>query len=89
LDDLKIENPKTKEAAKIFSHLKMGKKNQRPDHTLLLLDKWDNNLKLALRNLRFLNVNLSRDTHAYEVLSNKKLIITKDGLKELTNRLKK
>jgi len=89
LDDLKIESPKTKEAAKIFSHLKIGKKNQRPEHTLLLLDKWDNNLKLALRNLSFLKVNLSRDTHTYEVLSNKKLIITKEGLKELTDRLKK
>jgi len=89
LENLKLENPKTKEAAKIFSHLKIGKKNQRPEHTLLLLDKWDNNLKLALRNLSFLKVNLSRDTHTYEVLSNKKLIITKEGLKELTDRLKK
>jgi len=89
LDDLKIESPKTKEAAKIFSRLKISRKKQRPEYTLLLLDKLDNNLKLALRNLRFLSINLSRDTHAYEVLSNKKLIITKEGLKELTSRLKK
>jgi len=81
LDDFKIEKAKTKEAAKIFSNLKVN-------NGLLLLRKIDENLKLALRNLSFLNVNLASNTHTYEVMSHKKLIITKDGLSDLTNRLK-
>jgi len=55
---------------------------------LLLLEKLDNGLKLATRNINFLNVNLAKDTHAYEVMSHQKLIITKGGLNELTRRLK-
>lgn len=85
LDDLKIEGPKTKEAAKVFTNLKVG--NQK--NVLLLLGKIDGNLKLALRNLDFLNVNLARNTHTYEVLASNKLVITKEGLLELTERLKK
>jgi large subunit ribosomal protein L4 len=86
LDNLKIETGKTKEAMKIFSNLKI-----RPPKikTLLLLDKIDRNLKLALRNISFVNVNLAKDTHTYEILAHKMLIITKEGLKELTERLKK
>jgi len=96
LDELEIESPKTKEAAKIFSHLKINpnKKNKNganPKNTkvLLLLDKMDENLKLALRNIAFLNINRAQDTHAYEILTAHKLIITKGGLRELTARLKK
>lgn len=89
LDDFKITRPKTKDAAKIFSNLKLNseKKQKSFNSALLLLDKWDNGLKLALRNLSFLDVNLAKDTHAYEVISHRKLIITKNGLNELTERL--
>jgi len=93
LDTFKIEKPKTKEAIKIFSNLKAGfPKNKKGlktkiQNTLLLLDKIDRNLKLALRNIYFLNINRAQDTHAYEVLVAHKLIITKDAMSELTNRL--
>ncbi len=96
LDSLKIEKPKTKEALKLFSHLKINssaksKKGVKRGNTraLLLLDKIDKNLRLALRNIAFLNINRAQDTHAYEVLVAHKLIITKEGLRELTDRLKK
>jgi len=95
LDSFKIEKPKTKEAVQIFSNLKMnplkGKKGSKAKTltALLLLDKLDKNLKLALRNIEFLTVDRAQDTHAYEVLAANKLIITKEGLHELTNRLKK
>jgi large subunit ribosomal protein L4 len=91
LDNLKLETPKTKEAAKVFAHLKINpnKESKKFYHTLLLLDEIDNNSKRALRNLDFLSFNLAKDTHAYEVLASQKLIITKEGLKELTGRLKK
>lgn len=96
LDSLKIEKPKTKEALKLLSHLKInsgakGKKKVKRGNTraLLLLDKIDRNLRLALRNIDFLSINRAQDTHAYEVLAAHKLIITKEGLRELTGRLKK
>ena len=95
LDNFKIEQPKTKEAIKILSNLKIGrlkdKKNSKTKtiKALLLSDKLDKNLRLALRNIDFLTINRAQDTHAYEVLAANKLIITKEGLHELTNRLKK
>jgi large subunit ribosomal protein L4 len=84
LDTLKIERPKTKEASKVFSNLRIEPRKS----IILLLDKLDNNLKLALRNINFLDVNLAKDTHTYEVMSHEKLIITKNALEELTKRLK-
>ena len=90
LDALKIDTAKTKEAAKIFSNLKLKPvRGQKSYSLLLLLNKIDKNLNLALRNIGFLDVNLAGHTHAYEVMSHRKLIITKDGLNELINRLKK
>ena len=95
LDNFKIEQPKTKEAVKILSNLKIGrlkdKKNSKTKtiKALLLSDKLDKNLRLALRNIDFLTINRAQDTNAYEVLAANKLIVTRDGLRELTNRLKK
>jgi large subunit ribosomal protein L4 len=90
VDDLKIEKPKTKDVCKIFSNLKAGtKKTRKSNEVLLLLDKKENNLDMSLRNIAFLDVNRASDTHAYEVMSHRKLIITKDALNILTNRLKK
>jgi large subunit ribosomal protein L4 len=90
LDGLKVETPKTKEATKIFSNLKaIPEKTHKNRSVLLLLDKTDANLNRALRNIDFLSVNLAKNTHVYEILANQKIIITKDGLADLTNRLKK
>jgi large subunit ribosomal protein L4 len=90
LDGLTISSTKTKEAAKIFSNLKLNPAKEKKDYRiLLLLDKIDNNLGIALRNIGFLNVNVAGNTHAYEVMSHRKLVITKEGLSGLTNRLKK
>lgn len=84
LDGFGIEKPKTKEAARVFSNLKINPLK----NLLLLLDKMDDDLKLALRNIGYLDVNLAKDTHAYEVMKHRKLIITKGALSGLTDRLK-
>jgi len=89
LDNFKLNNYKAKDAVKIFSDLKLvSRKNKKNYNILLLLDKIDNNLKMALRNICFLTTNLAKDTHAYEIIKAHKLIITKKGLEELSNRLK-
>ena len=74
LDGLKLDKPKTKEAAKIFAQLKLN--NLKSGRVLLLIDKFDEILKAALRNISFLNIGKAADTNTYEVMSNKKLVIT-------------
>jgi len=59
-----------------------------PDFINSLLDKIDSNLRLALRNIANLELDLAKDTHAYEILSHQKVIINKEGLSILTDRLK-
>jgi large subunit ribosomal protein L4 len=88
LDNILIGQPKTKEAAKIFTNLKLRAKDNKKHKTLLLVDKIDGKLRLAFRNINLLNVNLAGNTHAYEVLSSRKIVITKDGLQALVKRLK-
>jgi len=85
LDALTIEKPKTKEAMGIFSNLKLLPVKS----ALLLLDKIDDNLKLAFRNIDFLTLQRAADANVYEVLSHQKLIITNVALGVLVKRLKK
>lgn len=85
LEDFNLREPKTKEATSILNNLKIAPKKS----TLLLLNKPEKNIKLAFRNIDSLKVNLAKDTHAYEVLSARKLIVTRDGLGILAARLKK
>jgi len=89
LDEFKLAAPKTKEAIKVFFNLRLLSKRSKKIPLLLLLDKIEPSLKLALRNISFLNFNLARNTHVYEVLAHKKVLITKAGLTEVTDRLKK
>jgi large subunit ribosomal protein L4 len=87
LEDLKLSSSKTKEAAGVFVNLKVV--GPKAKSVLLLLKKSEGNIDLTLRNIGFLDVNLARLTHTYEIMSHRKLIITKDGLEELIDRLKK
>ncbi|MFH1354553.1 MAG: 50S ribosomal protein L4 [Candidatus Omnitrophota bacterium] len=93
LDSFKLESPKTKQAAKIFSHrvfqLSNGKRKGKTLKLLLLMAKPDKNIKLALRNIDFLNFELAQDVHAYDVLASHRLIITKEALSQITKRLKR
>lgn len=90
IDNLTVEKPSTKEISKILTYLKINPVKDKMNYkAILLLDKIDNNLKLALRNISFLKVIPAENTNAYEVLAHKKLIITKDGFNKLINRLKK
>jgi len=89
LDEVKLGHPKTKELNTILFNLKLRSSGNRPSYNLLLLlDNVDNNLKVASRNIRNLDINKAADTHAYEILAHQKLIITKEGLSVLANRLK-
>ncbi len=89
LEDFKVDNPKTKEAVKIFSILKVAPKKTNNNAVLLLLDKIEKKERMALRNIGFLDFNLAAKTHAYEVILARNLLITKNALKDLVERLKK
>lgn len=89
LDDFKIDLPKTKNAVKVLTDLKLfAAKDKKAKKVLFLTSKLDPQLKKALKNISFLSVDLVSDCHAYEVMNNKKLLITKAGLADLTQRLK-
>lgn len=87
LEGMNLSEPKTKEACEIFSNLniKFKKENNR-NNLLLLLEKLDKNSEQALRNISFLNINLAAHTHAYEVISHQKLIMTREALRQLSDR---
>jgi len=89
LDEFKVEAPKTKLAVKILTNLKLfSAKIKKEKKVLFLTHKLDADLKKALKNISFLTVDLAKDCHAYEVMNNQKLLITKAGLNDLTERLK-
>lgn len=89
LNEFSLSTHKTKEARSIFSNLKINSAKAKKSYTtLLLLDKIDRPAKLALRNIPFLNFNIAKDANVYEVLTHQKLVITKEGLKNLNDRLK-
>jgi large subunit ribosomal protein L4 len=89
LDSLTVEKPKTKEMIKTLSNLKIDLKKVNHNNVLVLLDKIEKVVRLSCHNIDFVNLNLAKETFAYEVLHSRKIIITKDGLAELTKRLKK
>ena len=89
LDDFILEQPKTKEALKVFTNLKINAgKTKKKKKVLLVLEKFSPTLKMALRNISFLEFSLAKDIHAYEVLKNNKLLITKKALEVLGERFK-
>ncbi|MBL7080957.1 MAG: 50S ribosomal protein L4 [Candidatus Omnitrophica bacterium] len=83
LKELKINKAKTKEAVVFLDNLKLGSKN-----ILLLLEKMDENIKRATKNIRFFNIDLASSTNAYEILGVNKVLITKAALSILTARIK-
>jgi large subunit ribosomal protein L4 len=89
LDEFKVDPPKTKQAVGVLTSLKLfSKKEKKARKVLFLTHKLDTQLKQVLKNISFLTVDLASDCHAYEVMNNKKLLITKAGLLDLTERLK-
>ncbi len=89
LDEFKIDAPKTKEAVGVFSNLSLfSSKDKKTKKVLFLTHKLDAQLKRSLKNIGFLTVNLASDCHAYEVMNNQKVLVTKAGLNDLTQRLK-
>ena len=57
-------------------------------HVLMLVEKSEPAIKRVFGNIANLRMDLAKDVNTYEVLTAKKVIVTKAGLNELTGRLK-
>ncbi|MFH1190761.1 MAG: 50S ribosomal protein L4 [Candidatus Omnitrophota bacterium] len=89
LDEFIVQTPKTKQAVGVFTNLKLfSAKDKKLKKVLFLTRKLDARLKRSLKNISFLTVDLASDCHAYEVMNSQKVLITKAGLADLTERLK-
>jgi len=82
IDQIKLENLKTKEVARILKKLKIE------DKALIVIDPKEQNISLAIRNIPGACVTRSSDLTAFDVLNFKKLILTKAALKGIISRIK-
>jgi large subunit ribosomal protein L4 len=85
LDSFALEKPKTKDFIKILELLKAGPAQK---NVLVVAEKFDDNLRKAAANVNFATIELACNIHTFEVLKAHKLIITKNGLRDLVKRLK-
>lgn len=83
IDEIKLATLKTKEFASFLSKLKIK------DKCLVVIDELNKNIFLAGRNIPEVKIKLYADVNAHDVISNKKVLITKNALDLLTKRLKK
>jgi large subunit ribosomal protein L4 len=84
LADLGIDKPKTKLVVNLREKLTLAQ-----DRVLFLVDKLDDKLKLAVRNLPYVSAQNIKDFNTYNALSSKKLVFTKDALVQVQERIKK
>ncbi|MTI70815.1 MAG: 50S ribosomal protein L4 [Firmicutes bacterium] len=76
LDELKMEQPKTKDMSNILKNLKCEKK------ALIVLDNKDENIYKSARNIPGVEVRLVNTLNVYDILNHDMFIITKDAAKK-------
>ncbi len=82
LKDLNFKEAKTKEAAKMLKSLNIEGKN------MIVAANFENNEKRALGNLAKTKIQKASNLNVYEVLNNKKMLVTKEAIKTLEENLK-
>jgi large subunit ribosomal protein L4 len=81
MDQISLENPKTKEAVAFM------KKMELPPKTLFLVDSDDGNLGFAVRNLPGADVLRVDGLNVFDLLTHEKIVLTKDALAKVESRL--
>lgn len=84
LDNLKVDSHKTKEFAKIVKNLKLSKIKSK-----FVVENLENNLRLSLRNIKDVEVEVAKNLNAFSALDCRRLVFTKNGLREVETRIKK
>lgn len=82
VDDLKLQDYKTKNLVKMMKDLKL-------DKTLFVFGQEDSNFSLASRNLPYVKTVHSSGLNVYDVLNHTNVVITKDALLDIEGRLLK
>ncbi|MFH1621723.1 MAG: 50S ribosomal protein L4 [Candidatus Omnitrophota bacterium] len=82
LNTLVLENAKTKNFVNIIKKLKLK------DKVLLVLNSFSENIMLSVRNIPNIGLVDSKNVNAYDILIYKKIIMTKDALRIIIERLK-
>jgi large subunit ribosomal protein L4 len=82
IDQIKLDNLKTREVIKILDSLRVKQK------VLIVLDPKEQNISRAVKNIPFVHAVRSSDLTAFDVLNFKKIILTKAAFKGLIHRLK-
>jgi len=80
--DLAVDTPKTRLVAEILKKLKLAK-------PLIVVDKKQENLMLAARNLSQMAVKSADEVNAFDVVSHDECVMTSQGYAGLVERLKK
>ncbi len=83
IEKVHILHPKTKEFVKFLDALKLA-----GESVLCVIDEISENIKRSTRNIPRLSLIDSRSVNAFDVLNSRKLVVTRDSLKNLTKRLK-
>jgi len=84
LDELKLDSAKTKKFAEIVGKLKLDE-----EKVCFVVKVLENNLKLATRNIKKVEVFSASSVHTIEILDCSKLVLTKNALRAIEERVKK
>jgi large subunit ribosomal protein L4 len=78
IENIALDEAKTKKMAEILKKLNTGKKT-----LLLVVDKIERNLKIASRNIPDLFITEAKNLNAYEVMWARKVIMTSSAVEQL------
>ncbi len=81
IEDLNLELPKTKSFMEILKKINLNNVK-----TLIGVEEMNKNLKLACRNIPYINLKKVDDVNCFDVLQSDYLLITKKGLERLEQR---
>jgi len=86
IDEMKLQNPKTKEMAKVLSNFRdlIGKK----PNALLIMPIGNENVRRAVKNLPYLSAVEVKDLNPLEILAHKQLVLVKDSISVLEKKFK-
>jgi large subunit ribosomal protein L4 len=83
LDDLKVDQPKTKLMTKIIQNLREKIENFKKGSVLIAIPKKDQNLILAARNIPKVGILEARNLNCLELLNYKFLLMPKESLEKI------
>lgn len=84
ISEAKVDSHKTKEFYQIIKNLKLEETKIR-----LVVGKLEADIKLAARNVKKVLLAKASDVHTTEIIDCKRLVLTKDALREIEERVKK